>query len=155
MTWGWANEFCSSNPVDVVTHLLPQQPSKALRTEHQPAMDWHDIPSFLDALAAPANTGDIARPMLELLILTACRSGEIRGMCWSEVNLDEAIWTIPADRMKVKRPHRVPLSDRAVSILKSRQGLHEKLVFPSPRDQVKPSDMVLTATPGASAKWHP
>ncbi|MGU3299317.1 tyrosine-type recombinase/integrase, partial [Aeromonas hydrophila] len=74
--------------------------------------------------------------MLEFLILTACRSGEVRAMKWSEVELEAKIWTLPAERMKAKQMHRVPLSLRAVEILMELQGLHDELVFPSPRDQV-------------------
>lgn len=145
MAWGWAHGHCSANPVDVVHHLLPAQPGKAVRTEHQPAMPWRDIPAFLATHVRNRQPYDVTRSLLELLILTAARSGEIRGMTWSEVNLDAAIWTIPPERMKAKQPHRVPLSDRAVEILKQQQGIHETLVFPSPRDQVVLSDMVLTS----------
>lgn len=163
MAWGWAHGHCSANPVDVVTHLLPQQPSKAVRVEHQPAMRWQDIPDFakqhLGALT------DQTRPMLKLLILTAARSGEIRGMRWREVDLNQAIWTVPAERMKAKQPHRVPLSRQATALLqqlRQHQDSQPKtlklkqstgampepdndLVFPSTRDGVVLSDMVLTA----------
>lgn len=145
MSWGWAHGHCTANPVDVVNHLLPQQPGKSVRTEHQPAMPWRDIPKFITEKLRSISRYDVTRPMLELLILTAARSGELRGMCWPEIDLKEAIWTIPAERMKAKQPHRVPLSRRAVEILKKQQGMHEDLVFPSPRDKVELSDMVLTA----------
>lgn len=164
MAWGWAHGYCQSNPVDVVSHLLPQQAGKAIRTCHQPAMPWRDIPSFVREHLHASSRSDVTRPMLEFLILSACRSGEVRGMRWSEVDLDDAIWTIPAERMKAKLPHKVPLSDRAIEILEKQQGLHEDLVFPSPRDQVELSDMVLTAflrriqarssTPGRLATAH-
>jgi len=162
--WGWAHGHCAANPVDVVNHLLPQQPGKAVRTEHQPAMPWRDIPQFIADHLRSAERYDQTRPMLELLILTAARSGEIRGMRWSEIDLNAAVWTIPADRMKVKQPHRVPLSDRAIKILTQQLGMHEDLVFPSPRAQTVMSDMVLTAflrrgkvcsdTPGRVATAH-
>ena len=61
------------------------------------------------------------------------------------VDTEGAIWTIPADRMKAGLPHRIPLSKRAMEILEAQKGLHEDLVFPSPRDQVVLSDMVLTS----------
>ena len=164
MAWGWAHGYCAANPVDVVNHLLPQQPGKAVRTEHQPAMPWREIPKFIAENLRDGNRFDATRPMLELLILTAVRSGEIRGMRWPEVDLDAAIWTIPAERMKVKQPHRVPLSNRAVEILRGQRGRHDDLVFPSPRKQVGLSDMVLTAflrrvratsdSPGRTATAH-
>jgi len=145
MAWGWAHNHCQSNPVDVVTHLLPQQQSKSVRTQHQPAMPWHDIPQFVITHLHTASRYDVTRAMLEFLILTATRSGEVRGMIWSEVDFDNAIWMIPAARMKAKLPHRVPLSKRAIAILKNQQGIHDSLVFPSPRKQVELSDMVLTS----------
>lgn len=147
MAWGWAHGHCSANPVDVVHHLLPAQPGKAVRTEHQPAMPWRDIPAFLANHVRNREPYDLTRAMLELLILTAARSGEIRGMTWSEVNLEAAIWTIPPERMKAKMQHRIPLAPSAVALLKSVQGLelHETLVFPTPRTEGMFSDMVLSS----------
>ncbi|WP_258537683.1 tyrosine-type recombinase/integrase [Pandoraea pnomenusa] len=85
-------------------------------------------------------------------------------MTWAEVDFVNSIWSIPADRMKAKQPHRVPLSDHAIHVLRGQQGLHETLVFPSPRDQVALSDMALTTflrrvgarsdTPGRVATAH-
>ena len=87
---------------------------------------------------------------LEFTILCACRSGESRGARWSEIDMDAAMWSIPADRMKAGRAHRVPLSDDALSLLaslqrfKDRDGNDIDLVFPG-RDVEKPlSDMSLT-----------
>lgn len=145
MAWGWAHGHCTANPVDVVHHLLPPQPGKSVRTEHQPAMPWRDIPAFVERQLWHSPREDVTRPLLEFLILTACRSGEARGALWSEIDLNAAVWTIPAERMKAQQPHRVPLSHRTVEILKSQLGKHESLVFPSPRDEVVLSDMVLTA----------
>lgn len=145
LSWGWAHGHCVSNPVDVVHHLLAQQPGKAARTEHQPAMPWRQIPAFSAEHLRVTTRNEVTRPMMEFLILTACRSGEVRGACWSEIDLDSAIWTIPGERMKAKMAHRVPLSVRAVEILKAQSGKHKDLVFPSSRDRVALSDMVLTA----------
>jgi integrase len=79
------------------------------------------------------------------LILTAARSGEVRGTTWAEVDLREAVWTVPAGRMKAAREHRVPLTDAALALLGER-GVADALVFPSPSDPKKPlSDMTLTA----------
>lgn len=66
-------------------------------------------------------------------------------MHWSEVDLGAAIWTIPAERMKAKLPHRVPLSKRAIELLRGQQGRHDALVFPSPKSETVLTDMVLTA----------
>ena len=66
-------------------------------------------------------------------------------MTWDEVDFKTKIWTIPAERMKAKLPHRVPLSARAIAILEAQKNQHETLVFPSIRDQVELSDMALTS----------
>jgi integrase len=145
MAWGWAHGHCSANPVDVVGHLLAQQPGKTIRTEHHPAMPWRDLPDFVEQHLRNRTRYDVTRALLEFLILTATQSGEVRGMSWSEVDMQTAIWTIPAERMKAKLPHRIPLSRQTIEILVKQQELHEELVFPSPRDQVVLSDMVLTS----------
>lgn len=144
MAWGWAHEYCQSNPVDVVQHLLPQQMSKAQRIRHHPAMPWKEIPAFVSE-HFHGHRQDVSHAMLEFLILTACRSGEVRGMVWSEVDFTNKTWTIPAARMKAQMQHRVPLSEQAIKILRKQEGKHAELVFPSSRDQVELSDMVLTS----------
>lgn len=164
MAWAWAHGFCQANPVDVVEHLLPQQPSKTVRTEHQPAMPWSAIPEFVAENLDIRSRYDSTRPLLLFLILTAARSGEVRAMTWEEVNFAEKVWVIPASRMKAKILHRVPLSSLAMQILERQVGLHESLVFPSVRDRVVLSDMALTAflrrvtapssTPGRVATAH-
>ena len=81
------------------------------------------------------------------MILTACRSGEARLAQWSEINLEERLWTIPASRMKQGHEHRQPLNDQAIAVLKSMQALRDEsdLIFPSPvRKGNSLSDMTLT-----------
>ena len=162
MQWAWAHGHITANPVAVVDHVLPKQGAKK---EHQPAMPWRDIPEFARAHLIKRLPADCTRAALEFAILTAARSGEVRGAIWDEFDLDEKIWCIPAERMKMKEAHRVPLSDRAVAIVKAlqTQKLHETLVFPSPRGKIL-SDMTLTAllrrveapsdTPGRVATAH-
>lgn len=145
MAWAWANGYCQSNPVDVVDKLLPTQISKKVRTQHQPAMPWKLIPKFICYSISNKTRYDVTRSLLLFVILTACRSGEARGMTWEEIDWENQIWTIPAERMKMKQKHRVPLSKQAMNVLKDLQGLHEKWVFPSPRKQTILSDMVLTS----------
>ena len=144
MKWCWAQGLVKANPVDVVDHLLPQQPGKRERVQHQPSMPWRDIPAFVrDVLHA--STSNVTRSLLEFVILTAARSGEAREMKWNEVDLKAKVWTVPASRMKAKVVHRVPLSARVVDILKEQRKRHleAELVFPAPRGGVL-SDMVLT-----------
>jgi integrase len=83
---------------------------------------------------------------LEFTILTACRSGEVRGAVWSEFDLDGCVWVIPGTRMKAKKEHRVPLSKAAMKVLARMQAERRgDLVFPG-RDEGKPiSDMTMTA----------
>lgn len=144
MKWCWAHGMVQGNPVDVVDHLLPHQPSKRERVQHQPAMPWRDIPEFV-AKVLQAGESNVSRALLEFVILTAARSGEARALRWDEVDKDDKIWTVPASRMKAKVGHRVPLSDRAVEILEAQRKLHPKadLVFPAPRGGLL-SDMALT-----------
>lgn len=146
MTWGWANRYCTSNPVDVVNFLLPKQPGKSVRVEHQPAMPWRELPTFIGIHLNPTvfEKYDVTRSILLFIILTACRSGEARSMKWSEVDIEKAIWTVPASRMKAKQDHRVPLCENSLLILARMRGLHDELVFPSPKAQKPLSDMVLT-----------
>ena len=164
ISWGWAHGYCQSNPVDVVGHLLAQQPGKAVRTRHHPAMPWREIPEFVQKHLRLGNRPEVTRTLLEFVILTACRSGEARGITWNEIDLKNKIWTIPAERMKAKLPHRIPLSPRVVEILHDQKGRHETLVFPSARDKVELSDMAITSvlrrlkahsdTPGKVATTH-
>lgn len=96
---------------------------------HHPGMAWQDVPEFfieLRKLEMPA-----AR-LLEFIILTATRSGEARGAAWSEINLDKGLWEIPAERMKMKRPHLVPIQGRMLELL-SFAAVHRsgELVFPN------------------------
>src|SRR5450631_1880495 len=107
-------------------HLLPR-PSKLARGHHA-AMPYEDVAAFIAKLRKREAASAMA---LELCILTAARSGEILGMRWSEIDLDKKIWTVPADRMKAGREHRVPLSPRAAAILRQLEKLKAgEFVFP-------------------------
>jgi integrase len=107
-------------------HLLPR-PSKLARGHHA-AMPYEDVAAFVAKLRKREATSALA---LELCILTAARSGEILGMRWPEIDLDKKIWTVPANRMKAGREHRVPLSSRAVTILRKLEKLKTgEFVFP-------------------------
>ena len=164
LAWGWAHGHCQSNPVDVVGHLLAQQPGKATRTQHHPAMPWREVPEFVQNQLRPGNRPEVSRTLLEFVILTACRSGEARGMTWDEVDFKDKVWSIPAERMKARVSHRIPLSPRAMAILQMQKDQHETFVFPSIRDQVELSDMAITSvlrrlkahsdTPGRIATAH-
>ena len=145
MNWAAANGFIVASPVGVVDKILPKQPGKRERVQHQPALPWRLMPTFFHEVlyAGGANT---TRQMLELVILTACRSGELRHMEWQEIDFAQAIWTVPAPRMKAKVAHRVPLGPRAIEILEARLEQSERgigLVFQS-RTRKPVTDMALT-----------
>lgn len=144
MGWGWANGYNNANPVDVVTHLLPAQPGKEIRQQHMPAMAWTDLPTFYKTKLFQQEPENVTRAVLEFLIQTVCRSGEVRGMTWDEIEWDTKTWIIPATRMKAKKIHRVPLNQRAIDILKGQQGQHPVLVFPSPSKGVQLSDAAMS-----------
>ena len=93
--------------------LLPAR-SKVRRVEHHPALPYADLPEFMAALRAQEGT---AARALEFAILTATRTGEAMGARWGEIDVAQQTWTIPAERMKAGKEHRVPLSGRALAII--------------------------------------
>ena len=105
-------------------YLLPKQ--KKVVTHHR-ALSYEEVPDFWNSLKACSG---VAVDALRFLILTAARSGEVRGAKWDEIDWDNAVWTIPADRMKAGKMHQVPLSQTALSILRKRRGeTNSPLVF--------------------------
>ena len=122
-------------------------PRQKRGVKHHAAMPFTDIPAFMGRLRARTSLGRLA---LEFLILTAARSGEVRGATWSEIDSDAALWTIPPDRMKAGREHVVPLSEGALAVLEKLKvwRLHpadpSELVFPGTKRGKPISDMTLT-----------
>ena len=132
------------NPARWRGHLdkLLAAPRKLNRVEHYKAVSVSEVGAFMAELRTQQGTGARA---LELAILTAARSGEVRGATWAEFDLDAGLWLVPADRMKANREHRVPLSMAAVDLLRGLERQEEvELVFPS-RKGGKVSDMTLVA----------
>jgi integrase len=108
-------------------------PRKVTAREHHAAAEYADVPRIVATLAGKAH---VSAMNLRFTILTGARSGEARGALWDEFDLGTATWTIPARRMKAARPHRVPLSAPAVTILKAMLPLRRPgvdLVFPGGR----------------------
>lgn len=125
---------------------LLARPSAVTRNRHHPALPWPQVPAFMAELR---DENGIAARCLEFVILTACRSGEARGATWGEVDVAQALWTIPAARMKAGRAHRVPLPEPALAVLRDRlprTGTPDPaaLIFPSARNVVL-SDMAILA----------
>jgi integrase len=109
--------------------MLPK-PSKVATVKSHAAMPYAEVPAFMVRLRAAEGT---AARMLELAILCASRSNEVRGAVWSEIDLDAGLWVIPAGRMKASpNGHRVPLSEPAIALLKAiKRDPEQPLVFPS------------------------
>ena len=123
--------------------LLPQR-SKVAAVAHHAAVRWQDIGRVMARLAESQGTG--AR-CLQFLILTTTRSAEARGARWNEIDLDAALWTIPGARMKAGKPHRVPLSEAALTILHEMMALKRRpdgLIFPGGRPGSPLSDVALS-----------
>lgn len=119
---------------------LLAKPGKVAKVKHHKALPFAELPGFMTALKAREGT---AARALEFLVLTAARSGEVRGATWGEI--DGKVWIVPADRMKAGKEHRVPLSPRAAQLLKELPRMADSdLLFPAARGG-QLSDMALTA----------
>ncbi|MDP1897098.1 MAG: PilZ domain-containing protein [Sulfurimicrobium sp.] len=137
LDWATVHNYRSGvNPARWKGHLehLLGDPIKFRATKHKPALHYSKIGDFLQDLRTQVHPS--AR-MLEFTILTAVRSSEARGATWGEIDIEEAIWTIPASRMNMTKEHRVPLAPRVVEILRdARSGAQAitaaTLVFPGP-----------------------
>lgn len=119
--------------------VLPT-PSKIRKVKHMAALPWQTMPQFMADLRQRDGAGARA---LEFIVLTAARSGEVRMATWDEIDLDAKVWTVPAERMKAGKAHRVPLSDAAVSLLESLPH-REGYLFAGMRGQPL-SDMSISA----------
>lgn len=123
------------------------RPSKIAAVQHHAALPYREMGAFMEKLRTCEGIGARA---LEFAILTAARSGEVRGATWKEIDLTERLWKIPANRMKANKEHIVPLSEAAIKVIKKMQAQTldddpDALVFPG-RDAGRPlSDMSLTA----------
>lgn len=117
------------NPARWRGHIAQILPARSRLTRgHHKAMPYDAIPAFVGALHKREAVAALA---LEFTILTAARTGEVIGAKWDEVDMDKAIWTIPPSRMKAGREHRVPLSPRAVELLRATQALRREWLFPA------------------------
>jgi integrase len=133
------------NPARWRGHLenILASPQKIAPVEHHAALPHQDIGEFMAELRSQAGTGARA---LEFAILTAGRSGEVRGATWSEIDMNGAVWTIPGARMKAGKEHRVPLSNAALNVLRQMESERQgALVFPGRTGKKPLSDMSLTA----------
>lgn len=139
---------CPSNPARDLVGVL-----KTRKVTHRAALPFDQLPTFYERLEA-LSAGPELKGAMEMAILTAVRSGEVRGMRWDELDLNAKapLWRIPAERMKMANEHLVPLSRQAVAILERMQPLSGDgaLVFPSPSKPNEP----LTANALLMALWR-
>lgn len=128
--WAVVHGRLETNPM---LDLVPSEILKPREVKHRAALSDRELPAFLAKLAAYDGDVTTVRAM-QVLMLTATRPGELRGAAWSEFDLDAALWIIPAERMKMRAEHRVPLSVQAIELLRAMQAISgaARLVFPSP-----------------------
>jgi integrase len=127
-------------------NLLPRR-SRVRKVEHHPALPYGEVGAFMVGLRKQEG---IAADALAFVILTACRTGEVIGARWGEFNIEDASWTVPAERVKSGRQHRVPLSPAALTIINSMRGVRateggDGFVFPGGKRGRPLSDMALLA----------
>ena len=123
LAWAEAQELRAGENPAAWARLKYLLPLKAQAKDHHPAMPYVELPGFMTELRA---RDYVSARALEFTVLTATRTSETIGARWDEIDLDQKLWVIPAARMKANRPHVVPLSERAVRILKAlpRDGEH-------------------------------
>ncbi len=120
--------------------LLPA-PSRVSKVSHHKAMDWREVSTFIHGLKIHDS---ISAKALMLTILTATRSGEVRKATWDEIDLEQAVWTIPANRMKAGKEHRIPLSQEAIKTLLAQPHIANVPYIFSNKNGNPLSDMALT-----------
>jgi integrase len=118
------------NPARFADHLEFLLPKAKRQIEHHAALPWQEVPAFMARLRELEGAAPRA---FEFLILTAARSGEVLNATWDEIDLEAAVWVIPATKMKAGHEHRVPLCDRALVILREMAALRidgNPVIFP-------------------------
>jgi integrase len=152
---GWRS---GPNPAQWRGHLdqLLPKTSRIKRIDHFAALPWREAGAFMSKLRQAKG---VAPKCLEFAILSAVRSSEARGATWSEIDLDHAVWTIPATRMKANREHRVPLREPAMAVLRHMSAYgSDGLVFPGRKHDRPLSDVALSkvvkAVSGSDATTH-
>ena len=127
----------AGNPLEGIELALPKQPPKS---NHHAAMPWQEVPAFFTDLRERGGTASAA---LAFTVLTAARTGEVLGARWDEIDGD--VWTVPAERMKAGRPHRVPLTPEALAVIEPLRGLDPDLIFPGQKRGRPLSNMAMVA----------
>uniref|UniRef100_UPI004048E214 tyrosine-type recombinase/integrase n=1 Tax=Polynucleobacter sp. TaxID=2029855 RepID=UPI004048E214 len=128
------------NPATMKGNLEFSLSKKSLERIHQPSLHWKELPVFMNELRSKSS---ISRLALEFLILTATRTSEVINAQWSEIDLKEKRWTIPAARMKNGKDHAIPLSSLAIKILEKAKDLDKKWIFPNEKNKKPLSNMAM------------
>ncbi len=134
--YGVQTGVLTNNPAGDLTGVL-----KARQSQHRASLPIAELGQFLNDLRGYETRGRLLTQLaLELLVLTFVRPGEVRGAMWSEIDIEEKLWRIPAERMKMKTPHLVPLSTQAIAIFEEARPIscNYELVFPSERNRNEP-----------------
>ena len=143
LQWCVANGYIDTNVAgDPIDGALPTMPAVK---RHLRAMPYQEVSAALDTIEG-SRASLAVKLALRFVILTAARSGEVRLATWDEIDVDNAVWKVPAERMKAAREHRVPLSATALKVLKDAKAIRDSsnLLFPSPVRRGQPmSDMTL------------
>jgi len=148
LEWAAAKDLYPDYPHgmwDQIAKALGKGRAGAEKTHHA-ACPYQEVGQLVVA-ARDSNSNDIVKLAFEFTILTAARSGETRGAVWSEIRWDDRLWVIPANRMKAKKEHRVPLSARCLQVLRDAHKLTKKapLIFCHPESQKMFSDAIFTS----------
>lgn len=143
LKWAIAREFRTDNPAEVVQQALTKHDRSNVK--RMLALPYREVANAIRKINA-SKASDVTKLALQFLVHTACRSGEVRGALWNEIDVERMAWVIPSSRMKTKRQHKVPLTPAALAILDRAKALRQDdsdLVFPSLRG--KPlSDMTFS-----------
>lgn len=143
LDWATARSYRKGeNPARWRGHLdkLLPLPSKVRRIRHYPALPYDDLPGFMSDLRALEGT---AARALEFTILTLARTGEAIGAEWSEIDVKGKVWSVPGERIKSSRPHRVPLSDAALEVVEAMKGKDELFLFPGSKPKCPVNDQAM------------
>ena len=141
MKWAIAQGFRNDDPTLTLNQVLPK-PNRKIK--HRASLPYTEVSKCLDSVRK-SDAMVSTKLAIELLVLTATRSGEVRLADWNEINHEDRTWTIPASRMKTKEKHIIPLSDRALELLNEARTLSEiGLIFPGMRLGRPISDMTMS-----------
>lgn len=141
MKWAVAQGWRKDNPAENIAQALPKVGKQPVDRK---ALPYAEVAGCIEAVTA-SGAGPATKLALEFLVLTAARSGEVQEALWEEIDLAAKVWEVPAARMKMKRPHRVPLSPRTLTILSMAKALDDGsgLLFPGTKQGRPLSDMTL------------